>query len=316
MYLYRFDDSNALLHFDVIYNTVDRTWKVWVYESAQILFPFRHNATEPGLLATISKITAYYPGALDTVHHIIQVFCWDKSVVRSSYVPSGTKLLFDPSQDTAHTTNQILVLPSSIATLDENGVVVFGEPFADAYGSLVTIIGAEGYYSGFGVGSVSDVLKEVFTNGDKYFTFRNYQFLDTGYRKDELQAKKRYREIQLLIDNLDNTNIQFGMDYMLDGTYNKIYYKYDTTQVIDEFDPDYGIIYIDSTPYLEVDLSNLDNMNQWMIDQNETPEVSFWKVRVAVSGKGTAPRLKLYSKNEKSFGLLSLNWVSRIMHMR
>ena len=110
--------------------------------------------------------------------------------------------------------------------------------------------------------------------------------------------------------------MQFGMDYILDGAPHKIYYKYDTTQVIDEFDPEYGIIYVDSTPYLEVDLEDIDNTNQWTIDQELNPEVAFWNVRAAVSGKGVAPRLKFYSRNEKRFCLLSLNWISRIMNMR
>ena len=153
-------------------------------------------------------------------------------------------------------------------------------------------------------------------NADDYFTFKNYQFLDTGYRNDELQANKRYREIQLLVDNLDQTNIQFGMEYTLDGSPRQIYYKYDVAQTIDEFDPEYGIIYIDSTPYLETDLTTVDKTNQWILDQELHPEIAFWKVRISVSGKGTSPRFKLKSRNEKRFGILSINWVARIMNMR
>lgn len=317
LYLYTFEGSNALLHFDVIYNTVDRTWKVWVYESAQILFPFKHNATETGLLSTISLIDVRDVDDPDTsnMQRIIQLFTWDKLSVRGGYVPNETRFLYNADQDSASVVGQVVYLSSSVAQV-EDGVVVFGEEYADAYGTLVTILGADGYYSGFSVAALTESLVDVYENGDDYFTFKNYQFLDTGYRNDELQAKKRYRELQLLIDNLDKKDMQFGMDYILDGAPRKIYYKYDVTQAIDEFDSDYGIVYIDSTPYLSVELDDIDNTNQWTIDQSLAPEIALWKVRVAVAGKGTAPRFKLYSRNEKRFGLLSLNWVSRIMNMR
>lgn len=317
LYLYRFDESEALLHFDLIYNVVDRTWKVWVYESAQVLFPFKHNATEPGLLATISSITAN--NAKEEVQYfarIIQVFTWDKLSVRGGYIPAATTLLYDSEQDAAQASGLTLELPGAIAVVDADGVVNFGYPFADAYGEVVTVIGVHGYYSGFSVGDIADKLEDVYNNSSEYFTFNNYQFFDSGYRDDNPSVMKRYREIQLLIDNLDKTNIQFGMEYMLDGTPGRIYYKYDTTQTIDEFDPEYGIVYIDSTPYLETDLSSIDKLNQWVLDNSLSSEIAFWKVRIAVSGKGAAPRLKLKSRNEKRFGLLNVNWVSRVMHMR
>lgn len=317
LYLYRFDASDALLHLDIIYNTVDRTWKIWVYESAQILFPFKHNATEPGLLATISDIVANdVRSESEYPVRVIQIFNWDKTIVRSIYLPSDATLLYDSDQDAASTDGYVLEIPGIMATVDNDGVVVFGDPYADSYGEVVTVIGVHGYYSGFGVGDVSDKLREVFQNSEQYFTFKNYQFIDTGYRNDELQANKRYREIQLLIDNLDQTNLQFGMEYMLDGIPGRIYYKYDVSQAIDEFDPEYGIVYIDSTPYLETDLTTIDKTNQWVLDQSLSSEIAFWKVRISVSGKGTSPRLKLKSRNEKRFGILSINWVSRIMNMR
>ena len=315
LYLYKFDNSTALLHFDVIYNTVDRTWKVWTYESAQILFPFKHNATETGLLATISKVIPYDIEGHEGEARIIQLFTWDKNSVRGGYIPPTTRLFYDPGNDSVVVEGQTLILPGAIATT-EGTTVVIGDEYADAYDTLVTIIGADGYYSGFKVEDISKAIADVYINGSDYFTFKNYQYIDTGYRNDELHAKKRYREIQLLIDNLDKKDMQFGLDYMLDGAPHRIYYKYDVSQVIDEFDPEYGIVYIDSTPYLSVELDNIDNVNQWVLDQELNPEVSFWKVRIAVSGKGTSPRLKFYSRNEKRFGLLSLNWISRIMHMR
>lgn len=317
LYLYKFDNSEALLHFDVIYNTVDRTWKIWLYESAHILFPFKHNATEPGLLATISSILARDVSSEGDIFQkrIIQIFAWDKLSVRGEYLPTDTELLYDSDCTGVTISGETVVLPGAVATIDDD-LVVFGEPYADADGSLVTLLSPEGYYSGFSVKDMLNTLQVVYNSGDEYFTFKNYQFLDTGYRKDDMHVMKRYRELQLLIDNLDKQNIDFGMEYLLDGTPNRLYYKYDVSQTIDEFDPEYGIVYIDSTPYLEVDLSKVDKTNQWTLDQELAPDIKLWKVRVSISGKGSVPRFKLYSRNEKRFGLLGIYWISRIMNMR
>ncbi len=318
IYLYTFDNTDALLYFDVIYNTVDRTWKIWIYESAHIIFPFKHNATETGLLATTSLINVQSIDDLSNImsRRIVQLFTWDKLILRDSYLPNNTLLFYDESESSTAIEDTTVVVPSDIAYITEDNVVVFYEPYADAYDTTVVLLSMNSYYSGFKTQDINDALAEVFTNGSEYFTFRNFQFLDTGYRTDEIQAKKRYRELQLQINNLDRTNMQFGMEYILDGSPRRIFYKYDTAQVIDEMDPDYGVIYVESTPFLETELSSIDITNQWTIDQDLTPEVSLWKVRIAISGKGSAPRFKLLSRNEKRFELIGINWVSRIMNMR
>lgn len=317
IYLYKFEGSSSLLHFDVIYNTVDRTWKVWVYESAHMLYPFKHNATETGLLGTTNLIDARNKNFPDTPdkRRIIQVLTWDKLSVRGSYVPNDSKIYYDPDQTSVEVDQRRLIVPAGVAQLVD-GVLVFNEQYADLVGSRGVLLGIDDYYSGFYVNDIFNILKKVYMNSEEYFVFRNFQFLDTGYRDDEVQAKKRYREIQLQINNLDKKDMNFGMEFILDGAQRKIFYKYDTNQIIDEFDPEYGIVYVDSTPFLETDLSDIDITNQWTIDQSLTPEITLWKVRIAVSGKGSAPRFKLFSRNEKRFELLGVNWISRVMNMR
>ena len=241
---------------------------------------------------------------------------WDKLTVRECYLPNNTVLFYDPNRIPPSVDGNEVSVPSDTAYIDSDGTVVFYDPFADAYGSLVVLLGVDDYYSGFSTGDINAALKTVYVNSDDYFTFRNFQFMDTGYRTDDVHAKKRYRELQLQINNLDQKNMDFGMEYILDGAPRRIFYKYDTAQAIDEFDPEYGIVYVDSTPFLETDLSSIDLTNQWSIDQDLIPEVSLWKVRIAVSGKGSAPRLKLLSRNEKRFELLGINWISRLMNMR
>ena len=317
LYLFKFDDSESLLHFDVIYNTVDRTWKIWVYESAGMLFPFKNNATETGLLASTSLFTAKDASDQDVevLRRLIQIFTWDKNTVSGVYVPADIVMFYDPDQAGSEVEGQVVVADAPIATA-EGTTVIFDDDYADADGTTAILYGIDAYYSGFNTQNISGVLKDVYAEPEKYFTFRNFQFIDTGYRDDEKQAKKRYRELQLHLNSLDSKDFSYHMEFILDGAPRKLFFKYDVAQTIDEMDPEYGIVYIDATPFFETDLDGIDITNQWTIDQSLYPEISLWKVRVAVSGKGSAPRLKLLSRNGKRFELLGIYWISRIMNMR
>lgn len=317
IYIYKTENPSRLLHFDMLYNTVDRTWKIWLFEALQPIFPVIHNATESGRFATTGLLDTRDINALSTsvYRRFIQVLLWDKMSVKEGYIPDNTQILYDAEQAAARVDNECITVASDMGYINGTTVVMY-EPFADIEGTTIVLLGATDYYFGFSMRDISNMLQRIYLNSDEYFMFQNYQFIDTGYRRDEYHAKKRYRELQLELSNLDKTNMQFGMEFVLDNTPRKILYKYDTTQTIDEFDPEYGILYVDSTPFLEVDLENIDLTNQWVIDQALTPDVKLWNVRVAISGKGNAPRLKFFSRNMKRFELLGVNWISRIMHMR
>ena len=318
IYVYKTENTSALLHFDVIYNTTDRTWKIWIFEAIQPIFPIQHNATETGKFAVSSLFNTADVSTPDVkvTRRFIQVFCLDSHSVTECYVPNYTDIFYDADQAAFSFEDRRLVIPSGAGYINDDGAVVIYDMYADAKGTSIIFLGADTYYSGYNTKDIKDMLQHVYDNSEDYFQFRNYQFIDTGYRRDEYQSKKRYRELQIEINNLDRKNLNFGMEFVLDNSPRKILYKYDTAQIIDEFDPEHGIIYIDSTPFFEVDFSQVDLANQWTIDQELMPEVILWKARVAVSGKGSAPRLKLYSRNSKRFELLGINWVSRIMHMR
>ena len=315
IYAYRFDNSYAIMHFDVIYNTVDRTWKVWIYESPNLMYPYKQEATRNGLLATTSLIRYEYEDVVNT-GRIIQLFSWDKMLVRSCYIPAYSMVAYDPSGGNLSESDGMLQFRVGVARIDGHTLILSDEAHAYVQDHMLIIPDGADYIQGYSKRNLRNIVKKVYDEQDDYYCFRNYQFIDTGYRNDELHAKKRYREIQLLLNNLDKQNFKFGMDYILDGAPRRIFYKYEVTQVIDEFDPDYAVAYVDSTPYLETELDKIDLTNQFTIDQGLIPDISLWKIRVAVSGKGYAPRLRLYSDNEKRFELLSINWISKIMHMR
>lgn len=319
IYAYRFDRSLSILHFDVIYNTNTRTWRVWVFESSNLVFPFRQESTRPGTLATTSlvRFENMGEGYITGYARIIQLFVWDNMLVRSCYIPHNCELVYNPDNATASVDGPLLYIDTEYADIiDESTLRFVNEKTAWVERERLVIQDSEDFYMGYSKTNILQNVRKVYNEQDEYYTFKNYQFLDTGYRKDNLHLKKRYREIQLQINNLDKMNMKFGMDYVLDGSPRRIFYKYDSTQAIDEFDPEYGVVYVDSTPFLETYLEDIDISNQWTIDQELIPEVSLWKVRVAVSGKGYAPRLRFYSRNEKRFELLSINWVSKVMHMR
>lgn len=319
IYAYRFDRSLSIMHFDVIYNTNTRTWKVWVFESSNLVFPFKQEATRPGTLATTSlvKFEDMGEGYITGTARIIQLFVWDNMLVRSCYIPHNCELLYNPDNATIRPDGPLLRVSDVYADIVDSNMLRFvNEKLAYVDSSKLVVQDDEDFYMGYSKTNILQNIRKVYNTQDDYYTFKNYQFLDTGYRKDSIHLKKRYREIQLQINNLDKMNMNFGMDYILDGSPRRIYCKYDSAQTIDEFDPEYGVVYVDSTPYMETELEDIDLSNQWTIDQSLIPEVSLWKVRVSVSGKGYAPRLRLYSRNEKRFELLSINWVSKIMHMR
>ena len=316
IYAYRFDDTKSVLHFDVIYNTVDRTWKVWVFEAPDFIYPYKQEATRSGLFASTSVVTCVNEDQSTTIRRVLQVCIWDKMVVRSCYIPDGAILEYDADYSTADLYELLLHCNDDYVSIRNHTLVFDSDEHAYIENHVLHILDDPDFYYGYSKSNILSVVKNVYDKADEYYTFRNYQFIDSGYRKDELQFKKRYREIQLQINNLDKQNMNFGMDYVLDGAPRKILYKYDVDQVIDEMDPEFGIVYIDSTPYMETELSSIDHTNQWTLDQNLTPEVTLWKVRVSISGKGYAPRMRLYSRNEKRFELLNINWISKIMHMR
>lgn len=184
----------------------------------------------------------------------------------------------------------------------------------------------------YSTGSISFAIMQLLNNVDDYFRFKNWQFLDTGYREDNIHLNKRYRELQLQLNNIEGSNLEFSMEFKLNGTTRRRYYMYEVEQVLDENDPDYGLLSIQSTPYSNVILRTESVLNEttlatypeqdveeydtWHLDQSKFPDVNLWRVRMHISGKGQAPRMKLLSKNTSRFELMGINWVYRIMNMR
>lgn len=165
-------------------------------------------------------------------------------------------------------------------------------------------------------------MESIAPNFEDYTTdnLQNWQYLDTGYRNLNLHTYKRFRELQIQLNNIDGVNLDFSMKFTLDGDGRIDYYTYNTEHVVDEANPDYGLIYVEATPRdnigIRFDTSGETALNHWRLEQDYFPELSLWKVRAPISGKGAAPRLQLVSRNKTRFELTNISWVYRLMNMR
>jgi hypothetical protein len=157
--------------------------------------------------------------------------------------------------------------------------------------------------------------------------FKNYQYVDTGYRELSSDYKKRFREIQLKIHNLSEERLNFYTEFLIDGYLRSSKFRYFVAHTTDPQDPNYGLITMDRelvdptvvpivVPGTTILADTEDDVNMWQLDVSMFPDLAFWKARIPVSGKGYAPRMRLVSYNEARYELLNLNWVFRPLYSR
>lgn len=149
-----------------------------------------------------------------------------------------------------------------------------------------------------------------------YTTFPNYQYIDTGFRKHSEQLKKRYREVQFSVNTLQDVPIAFYTAFQVDADERKTFYKHTVTYCTDQSDPDYGNIIVQR----ELDESGatptLTNMDAWILDASQFPDLSVYKVRYKVSGKGYGGRVQMLCKAQHMYEILYIAWVFRTMNAR
>ena len=335
-YVYKDEEHNVYVHFDIIYSVVDRYWKINIYESVHFLFPFRNDATQTGLMAgsSVYKVVYRTVDEEDPDHEVgdfeykrlVQLFKFNPLYVQDLYIPTGIEMDYYGGRDQTIVQDGVLIIPAVYSsynpdipalTLSTNRVRLHLLGYEWLY-----LIGDTQWIDGFYKANLRDMVlvKSADTLAENAI-FPNRQFLDTGYRDASPFINKRYRELQLQINDPDNSDMEFGMDFQIAGEPRNTDFLYEVSQVIDEMHEDEGIVYLDATPYMYVGSDSIDKLNQWHIDKqipndDEHIKVSLWKVRAAISGKGVAPRLRLYSKREFNYQLLGINWVYREMNMR
>jgi hypothetical protein len=154
-------------------------------------------------------------------------------------------------------------------------------------------------------------------------TFKNYQFLDTGYREISSNLKKRFREAQIKLNNRSGVTLNFYTEFYVDGDSRKVFYKYTPIQNTDPASPNYGFLTMERElidpsilPGTTVLAETQDDLNCWTLDVTPFMEASIWKIRVPFSGKGYAPRMLLLSFNEEPYEILNNVWVYRQLYSR
>ncbi len=188
-----------------------------------------------------------------------------------------------------------------------------------------------------------DINEDVIQYHTDHQFFKNYQYIDTGYREHNSDFKKRYRELQFKINNYAQLDLKFYTQFMIDGYVRQDDAQYGIQQIKDPLDPRYGVITYNrllgeetgqDVPgatilgetellpdaqgrfYLHNPLEETADKLMWKLDVSEFPETVFWKSRFPVSGKGYVPRLKILNMDQENYELLNISWVYRSLYSR
>lgn len=151
---------------------------------------------------------------------------------------------------------------------------------------------------------------------------RNYQYIDTGNREINTEHKKRFREFQFKIKNIDTTELAFYTGFYVDGAERKNIIKYDvsvdkdTNEIIVTPTLDESKSYNAEGLFMPTELGTETSKTCWIVGDSAFPGRTLWKVRMPVSGKGYTPRVELLSLNEQRYEILGHSWVYRTMDAR
>lgn len=141
---------------------------------------------------------------------------------------------------------------------------------------------------------------------------KNYQLVDSGYHDYTLESKKRFRELQFFINNLSHEDLTFGLGFVLDNISRIPLFNYTITQ---QQQNDTNVVWLDRDLKCTETVPGAIVSNLWHLQQTIT-DISLWKIRTVISGKGYAPRFKFISQNEKHFEFVSFTWVYRMLYLR
>lgn len=144
--------------------------------------------------------------------------------------------------------------------------------------------------------------------------FRNYQYLDTGFKEHNTSIKKRYRELQFKINNVSKEPLDFYTMFYIDHELRKDYKDYEIQYITNTE----GITEVQykGVPTIASSIVGNTLLGSWRLGYETFPGTSMTKVRLPVSGKGFCPRATILSKSRVPFELLQLTYVSRELNSR
>ena len=167
---------------------------------------------------------------------------------------------------------------------------------------------------------------------DTRCVYKNYQFLDTGYRLTDVSRKKRFREVQFNLNNIDGYEIPMGCAIFVDDNERKMLYNYSVNivrtaensaeAVVTQSMDTRGLVRNTTLGARDEDIVHYNKeyatgeQNMFLLDTTKFEQVSNYKVRIKTSGKGYSPRAQLLFKPKGYYELFYINWVYRSMSQR
>lgn len=151
---------------------------------------------------------------------------------------------------------------------------------------------------------------------------QNYQYYDSGFREHTSNLKKRYREYQLIVDNLGQCEQEFNTGFYIDNDTREQLFDYIVTPVNASTEQGYAIqeYFIDAVPATSKSIPATTlltkELGAFKINNSMLPEVTTFKLRFHTSGKGYAPRMVLFTNNCKNYALISNSYIYRLLYSR
>lgn len=142
----------------------------------------------------------------------------------------------------------------------------------------------------------------------------NYQLLDSGARALDEFKKKRFRELDFVVNNRSKQTLLFNCTFILDDEERQGTYVYEKYIDLDPNSPTYGTITYTPTLYDNLAVPGVSENIE--LDSNIFPDLNKVKLRLKTSGKGYYGQYRLLSKNEADYELLNHMWVYRAMNAR
>ena len=264
------------INVDLLYNTMLRIWRIHIYESQNILQPYKQDATKQGTLMSLAKLSQRFSTTFEEVTTYstatvpgVQFYNFSQLQVNDTYIP----------------------LDFAIQLAGDEINPLYVDDFQTEYDLVHVIKNYQLLDAGYRE-HVTDYNKRYrelqmkFNNvSQKALKFSTEFTLDGGTRK----AFYTY-EMHQEIDPLDPN---YGVIYL------------ERIPIIDAELPGSTLLGEDQN-----------DTGAWALDNSKFPETVLWKVRTPISGKGYAPKLRLISFNEEKYDLLNVIWVFRMMNSR
>ena len=144
-------------------------------------------------------------------------------------------------------------------------------------------------------------------------TLQNRQYIDTGNRNFSEDVKKRFREVQFCVNMNSEEQLNFNCGFTVDDVPEVTTGHWDIEYTTDTDDPNYGdinIVYVQDDVQSTPELTELNFMH---IETAQFPEVTMYKLRYHVCGKGYNGSVQILSDNLVPYELVHIIWVYRQM---